>query len=136
MDVVVSGQVKKLERKVEDLLTQLGRITTMKQVTDVINPGQEASLDLSIGPDLNKYMIKYVYVEGLENSKMDIEILTSTADHPFLVYKNKTNGHILYDVLDLPYEDEDAAGALHLKIMNSGSIPSSFTIRVSGLVSN
>lgn len=136
MDAVVYGKVAKLEKLVVDLQKQLGNSNkgiTVKLTTTSVSAGYSHLESPLIDVGSNKLLIKSIYIEGAPGSKIDIEIVSSKNNTPFLVYKNVVASHVLYDILDLPYEDEDGTNCIHLRIKNDSTLASSYKVRITGV---
>lgn len=135
MDAIVFGQIKKLEQKVIELANAIdssSRIIQINAETELLEPDGEVLLSLDIEKGVNRFIIKTVYIEGSDNSSIGVDISTKAANG-FIIYKNAITTNLLYDVIDLPFIDEDKTEKMHLKVKNTGSESSNFYIRISGL---
>lgn len=133
---VVLGKVNQLAKKVallESQLSSVNHIALLKTETPVLEVGGEYKESLPLDGDANSILMKAIHVAGDMESAIDLEIYSGLGEDSFLIYKNAVQSNVLYDVVDLPYIDEDETGKLHLVVSNKGSVATKFTVRITGL---
>ncbi|MGM7682850.1 hypothetical protein ACSVDA_11920 [Cytobacillus sp. Hm23] len=127
MDAVVYGKVVSLEKKI-------GRIVTIRHDEELVSIESPLTVSLPIEPKTDKLLLKTVFVEGPEGSAVEIEIVSCiNREDQFLFYRNSISANTLYDLIDIPYVDEDGTGNLHLNLNNVGSTSGPYKIRISAL---
>jgi hypothetical protein len=132
----ISDKVDRLTAKVDALEMQAGgtRMLVLTLTTPSVQPGQRIELNPLIGGTTNKMLLKSIYIEGVKDSRISLELVSSRGTSPFLVYKSSTASNLVYDVLDLPYVDDDGNDALHINLFNTSAlVESPFRIRITGL---
>lgn len=133
MDAVNFSQIRRVFALVKRLL-QANNIQDIQYTTDIIGPGNSVLLRLPIAPDISKMMLKVVWVQAeSQNAAIDLEIRSSQATDAFLVYKNVVDKPEVYDLVDLPYIDDERQGNLHVWLKNNGTEASTFKLRIIGV---
>jgi len=137
MDALVYGQVKKLQKKVDDLNAKLdatGKVIDLRYDFSLIGVGLEQIIDLTIGTRTNKMAVKNIYVKGGTDSAVEVEILSkSDKATAFSFYKNAVSSNLVYDQVDVPYIDDDNKDSLHVRVKNIGKLSTPFTLRITGI---
>lgn len=129
MDAVSVAKINALTK----MMKNVSKIVTVTHTTSSLASGAGEQISLVIdNEEINKMLVKSVVVKGSGNSQIDLEIKSSAGTTGFTSYKNVV-GNSLYDVLDLPYVDDDKTGKVHLIITNVGEEASAFDIRITGL---
>ena len=127
MDAVVYGKVAALEKKIS-------KIITFKHEETAVALESGSQVSLPIETNTGKLILKTIYIKSLEGAAIDVEIVSSTDnENSFLFYRNAITTHELYDVVDIPYMDEDETNKLHLVLRNRGNIEAPYSIRISAL---
>ncbi|MGA4519181.1 hypothetical protein ACPA0F_18145 [Solibacillus silvestris] len=127
MDAVVYGKVAALEKK-------LNKIITVKHTEQTVSIESPVLVSVPIEPRTSKLMLKTIYVDGPLGAAIDIEIVSSAdQNNRFLFYRNSIATEELYDLVDIPYVDEDGTDVLHLILNNKGTTSGAYQIRISGV---
>lgn len=111
----------------------------LSHVVEALNGGGE-TLIVSLPMESPRFLIKTVRVIPTEETNVELHILDSADKMKAqILYFNtaefSTGNFIdgIYDNVDLPYDDKDGTSHFHFEIINPGSVPSGFTIEVTGL---
>lgn len=127
MDAVVYGKVAALEKKVS-------KIITAKHTEPLVSLESPILVSIPIEPATSKLILKTIYIEGPLGAAIDVEIVSSAGeDDRFLFYRNSIAAEELYDLVDIPYVDEDSTDLLHFILNNKGTKSGTYTIRISGI---
>ena len=130
MDAVVYAKVSALEKKINKVIT----ITHDEPVVSVNSP---VLLSIPIGDKTSKLLLKTIFIEGPLGAAIDVEIVSSSDNlKSFLFYKNTIATEQLYDLIDIPYVDEDGTDSLHIMLNNKGSTPGKYKVRISAILAN
>ncbi|PQP82085.1 hypothetical protein C0Q44_20755 [Paenibacillus sp. PCH8] len=102
--------------------------------------GEGESVLVSLPMKSPRFLIKTVRVIPTKETNMELHILDSAvkAKSQILYFNTaeySTGNYIdgIYDNVDIPYEDKDGTSHFHFEIINPGSVPSGFTVEVTGL---
>ncbi|SCY91745.1 hypothetical protein SAMN05720606_11221 [Paenibacillus polysaccharolyticus] len=102
--------------------------------------GEGAAVQVSIPMKSPRFLIKTVRVIPTQETNVELHILNrANKEEAHIIYFNtteySTGNYVdgIYDNVDIPYEDKDGNAHFHFEIINPGSVPSGFTIEVTGL---
>ena len=127
MDAVVYGKVAALEKKVS-------KIVTAKHIEPMVSLESPILVSIPIEPATSKLILKTIYIDGPLGASIDVEIVSRVGeDDRFLFYRNSIAVEELYDLVDIPYIDEDGTDQLHLILNNKGNKSGAYRIRISGI---
>lgn len=107
------------------------------KVTDL--NGFDTSTIVSIPMEYPRFLIKTVRVVPAKPTNCALEVRDSVVSAPTVLYSNdaeySTGNFVegIYDMVDIPYFDEDGTKSLHFKLTNHGQEVNNFFVIVTGL---
>ena len=139
MDAVVFGKVSALTSKVDDLeqkFNSFNKIVDIEYTFTMIDSNKYSQIALPLGIGTGKFLIKSIFVEGVDNTAIEMEIRSSASTSYFVFYRNAVSTNLIYDQIDIPFIDDDKADKVYIWVKNNGQISSSFNVRITGISAN
>lgn len=137
MDVVVSGQVKKLEDEVKSLRQQLTDLQTqvdgegtklIEIVTSVVVPANDA-VRQSLYVGVNNYEVRTLYAKNVSNTNPINVVIYDEAILGFRVYES-VRATETYDIVAVPMVDKDGIKSVYIEVVNNGNADAEVYIKL------